>query len=458
MNEREKMLGQMDVKKLLIKLAIPAMSGMFINALYNIVDTYFVSKGAGEDAIGGLTFAFPVQMILMAVGLMIGIGSASVYSRAFGKKDYKTMDDMVNSALKVNVVITVLFAIIAYLFVDQLLAFFGATVDNFQYGKDYLSIILIGLIPMTLSMVLNNLVRAEGKPMISMYTLMIGAGLNIVLDAILIFVFDMGVSGAAIATVIAQTSAASFIFIYAYSKHSQLSVHFNHFFHINLKLTWEALTVGFPTFLRNATGALISIIILKLISNYGSSVDQITTYQSIYGVINRVITFVFLPAFGIVQGLVPIVSYNFGAKQYKRLSIAIKHAIKIIFIYFILGYAFIYIGSPFIFKAFSDANSQQFINLGTDAFRVLAIGFVVVGFQIVASSIFQSFGYPVKATIVTLSRQVIFFIPLVYFFTSLYGITGIWIAFAAADILAGLLSIIFIQIEFKQISKLELSV
>lgn len=457
MNEREKMLGQMDVKKLLIKLAIPAMSGMFINALYNIVDTYFVSKGAGEDAIGGLTFAFPVQMILMAVGLMIGIGSASVYSRAFGKKDYKTMDDMVNSALKVNVVITVLFAIVAYLFVDQLLAFFGATVDNFQYGKDYLSIILIGLIPMTLSMVLNNLVRAEGKPMISMYTLMIGAGLNIILDAILIFVFDMGVSGAAIATVIAQTSAASFIFIYAYSKHSQLSVHFNHFFHINLKLTWEALTVGFPTFLRNATGALISIIILKLISNYGASVDQITTYQSIYGVVNRVMTFVFLPTFGIVQGLVPIVSYNFGAKQYKRLSIAIKHAIKIIFIYFILGYAFIYIGSPFIFSVFSDGNSQQFIDLGTDAFRVLAIGFVVVGFQIVASSIFQSFGYPVKATIVTLSRQVIFFIPLVYIFTSLYGITGIWIAFASADILAGLLSIIFIQIEFKEISKLELS-
>ena len=455
-HDKEQMLGHMDVKKLLLKLAIPAMSGMLINALYNIVDTYFVAKGAGEVAIGGLTFAFPVQMILMAVGLMIGVGSASVYSRAFGKKDYKTMDEMVNSALKTNVIITVILAIVAFIFINPLLRFFGATVDNFQYGYDYLSIILIGLIPMTLSMVLNNLVRAEGKPMISMYTLMIGAGLNIILDALFIFVFDMGVSGAAIATVIAQTTAASFIFIYAMSKHSNLSVHFNHFFHIHKKLTFEALSVGFPTFLRNSTGAFISIIILKLIAKYGISTDQVTTYQSIYGVINRVISFVFLPSFGIVQGLVPIVSFNFGAKKYKRLLDVIKFAIKIIFVYFIFGYIFIYTASPIIFKAFSDESSQSFITLGTQAFRVLSIGFIVVGFQIVASSIFQSFGFPIKATIVTISRQVIFFVPLVYILSFYYGITGIWMAFAAADILAGLLSMILIKKEFHDIHQLQL--
>jgi putative MATE family efflux protein len=453
---KEKMLGTMNVKKLLMKLALPAMAGMLINALYNIVDTFFVAKGAGEAAIGGLTFAFPVQLILMAVGLMIGIGSASVYSRAFGKKDYDTMDQMVNSALKADVVIAIIFAIFAYIFIEPLLNFFGATPENFQFGKDYLSIILIGLIPMTLSMVLNNLVRAEGKPMISMYTLMIGAGLNIALDALFIFGFDMGVQGAAIATVIAQTTAASFIFIYALSDKSSLKVHFDHFFKVNFKLIGEAISVGLPTFLRNATGAMVTIIILQLINKYGGTNAEITTYQSIYGVINRVISFVFLPAFGIVQGLVPIVSFNFGARNHQRLKDVIRFAVKIIAIYFILGYVFIYTASPLIFRLFSDSVDPVFIQLGTDAFRILALGFTVVGFQIIASSIFQSFGFPIKATVVTISRQIMFFIPLVYIFSGLWGITGIWIAFASADFLAGVVSIFLLTAEMKSIRNLAL--
>ena len=457
-HDKEIMLGTMNVKKLLIKLALPAMTGMLINALYNIVDTFFVAKGAGEDAIGGLTFAFPIQMILMAVGLMIGIGSASVYSRAFGKKDYDTMDKMVNSALKTDVFIALILAVLGYIFLEPLLNFFGATPDNFQYGKDYLSIILIGLIPMTLSMVLNNLIRAEGRPMISMYALMIGAGLNIILDPVFIFGFDMGVQGAAIATVISQFASFIFIFSIAYSKKSSLNLHFDHFFSIDVKLTKEAIAVGLPTFLRNATGAVISIIILILISKYAGTVDQITTYQSLYGVINRVISFVFLPSFGIVQGLVPIVSFNFGAKNFQRLKDVIRFAVTIVIVYFLFGYAFIYFASPAIFTAFSENGDPVFVKLGTDAFRILALGFTVVGFQIIAGSIFQSFGFPIRATVVTISRQVIFFIPLVYIFTSMRGIVGIWIAFAAADFLAGFLSIFLLMGEMKTINKAALEI
>ncbi|MGE4321098.1 MAG: MATE family efflux transporter [Acholeplasmataceae bacterium] len=457
-NDREKMLGTMNVKKLLMKLSIPAMMGMLINALYNIVDTFFVARGAGEDAIGGLAFAFPVQMILMAVGLMIGVGSASVYSRAFGKKDYKTMDLMVNSAIKTDIIIAVIFAVLGYIFLTPLLSFFGATSSNFQYGIDYLSIILIGLVPMTLSMVLNNLTRAEGRAVVSMYALMIGAGLNIILDPIFIFAFGMGVKGAAIATVIAQFSSFIFIFFQAYGKKSNLNVHFNHFFTLDFKLVWESLSVGFPTFLRNATGAIITIIIFRLIAQYAGSDDLITTYQSIYGVINRVINFVFLPSFGIVQGLVPIVSFNFGAKNYQRLKDVIKFATTIVIIYFILGFIFIYFVSPYIFVAFSESNDANFINLGAQAFRLLSFGFTLVGFQIVASSIFQSFGYPLRAMVVTISRQVLFFIPLVYIFSSLWGMVGIWIAFGAADFLTGFLSIFLLNSEMRTIHRYTLEV
>ncbi len=456
-HDREIMLGTMNIKKLLIKLALPAMAGMLINALYNIVDTLFVARSAGEIAIGGLTFAFPVQMILMAVGLMIGVGSASVYSRAYGKKDYDTMDRMVNTALKLDIVIALAFAILGYVFLKPLLSFFGATPDNYQYGMDYLSIILIGLIPQTLSMVLNNLTRAEGRPIVSMFALIIGAGLNIILDPIFIFVFDMGVRGAAIATVISQFASLVFIFSAAYSKKSNLKIHFNHFFSVDLKLSIEALAVGLPTFLRNATGAIITIIILRLIKQYAGGVDMINTYQSIYGVINRVINFVFLPSFGIVQGLVPIVSFNFGAKNHHRLKEAIKFATTVIVTYFIFGYAFIYIMSPTIFTVFSENGNSVFISLGTEAFRVLSLGFILVGFQIVASSIFQALGFPLRSTIVTISRQVIFFIPFVFLFTFEWGIMGIWIAFAASDFLTGFISIFLLRSELKSINKLALA-
>ncbi|MFA6801268.1 MAG: MATE family efflux transporter [Acholeplasmataceae bacterium] len=453
-HDREDMLGTMNIKKLLMKLSIPAMSGMFINALYNIVDTLFVARGLGETAIGGLTFAFPIQMILMAVGLMIGVGAASVYSRAFGKKDYKTMDLVVNSALKTDVVIALTMAVLAFIFLEPLLSFFGATPDNFQYGKDYLSIILIGLVPMTLSMVLNNLTRAEGRAMVSMYALIIGAGLNIILDPIFIFVFDLGVKGAAIATVIAQFSSLIFIFTQAYGKNSNLHIHFNHFFVVNFRLIKESLGVGLPTFLRNATGAMITIIILRLISKYAGNNNQIETYQSIYGVINRVINFVFLPSFGIVQGLVPIASFNYGAKHFKRLKDVIIFATTIVIIYFIVSFILIYFLAPSIFLAFSESSDPEFIHLGSQAFTILSIGFILVGFQIMASSIFQSFGYPVKATIVTISRQILFFVPLVYIFSSLWGIVGIWIAFAAADLLAGFLSIFLLRVELKHIESM----
>lgn len=447
--EREQMLGTLNVKKLLIKLSIPATFGMIFNALYNLVDTIFVARGVDEIAIGALTFAFPVQMILLAIGLMIGIGSASVYSRAFGRKDYVKMDKAVNIALGIDVILSGIITILGYMFLDDLLRFFGATDINIGYGRDYLSYILIGLIPMTLSMVLNNLNRAEGRPKIAMITMIIGAGMNIILDPIFIFGFGMGVKGAAIATVIAQVIAFIYIFINTYSKKSLLKIHVTHFFKFDRQMTKEILSVGFPTFLRNATGAVLVIIINRLINQYVISEPELTI--SIYGIINRVINFTFMPAFGIIQGLVPIVGYNYGAKNYKRLKEAIMYATKIIVVYFLLGLVFIMALAPQIFSIFSESNHQAFIANGAKAIRIISIGFTLVGFQIIVSSIMQAFGYPIRALIVTISRQVLFFIPFVYVLTSWLGSDGIWIAFPVSDILAGIIGLVLLIFEMKHI-------
>lgn len=450
MNKNAELLAQHDIKKLLIKLSLPAIAGMAMNALYNFVDTLFVGLGAGEIAIGGLALAFPVQMIVMAVGLMVGMGSASIFSRAFGEKNPKRMHAAVNTAIVLDVFLALLFTVLGFLFVDKLLVFFGATTSNFIYAKDYLSIIFIGLVPLSMSMVLNNLTRAEGRAKVAMISMLIGTGLNIILDPIFIFDFGfgLGVKGAAIATVISQVVAFLYIFSMANSKHSSLNITLKDGILIDFKMMKEIILVGAPSFLRNATGAFLAIIIYRLINHYSPGDPAI--YISIYGVINRVITFVFMPAFGIVQGLAPIVGFNYGAKNYQRLHDVILYATKITLIYFFFGFLFIQTMATNVFQLFSANNDAQFISYGSQAFRVLSIGFLLVGFQIILSSIYQSEGYPARATLIALSRQVFFFIPLVYLFTYLLGIEGVWISFAVADILAGLISLLLFILEIKK--------
>lgn len=454
-SSNEKLLREYDVKKLLIKLSIPAFLGMAVNALYNFVDTLFVAIGVNEIAIGGLALAFPIQTIVMAVGLMMGLGSASVFSRAFGRKDYDKMSSAVNTGLRINGLIAAVFTILSFLFIDELLIFFGATAENMMYAKDYLIIILIGLIPQSFAMVLNNLTRAEGRSKAAMYSLIIAAGVNIILDPIFIFGFDLGVKGAAIATVIAQFVGLIYIFLVSIGPTSHLKINLKRWFEIDKETVKDILVIGFPTFLRNALGALLAIVIYRLINYYGG--DEPAIYISIYGVINRIINFVFLPSFGIVQGMVPIVGFSYGAKQFDRMRETIKFATKIIIVYFIVGFFFILFSATGLFRIFSESNDALFIEYGAYAFRIIAIGFLLVGFQIVVSAIFQALGFPIRAMIITISRQILFFIPLVFILTAVLGdMLGIWIAFAGADILSGLVSLILLLVEMKNIKQLNI--
>lgn len=447
------LLGTMNIKKLLIKLSVPATLGMIVNALYNFVDTLFVARGVGEIAIGGLAIAFPIQMIAMAFALMIGMGAASVFSRAYGRHDERTMKKAVNTALRAGVLTGAFMSIVGLLFLDELLLLFGATGSNLAYAKDYMIVILIGLIPLTLTMILNNLTRAEGRAEVAMVSMFVGTGLNIVLDPIFIFEWglNLGVKGAAIATVISQIAAFFFIVGASTSKKSVLHISLKPLFEVDVKLLWESLVIGFPSFLRNAVGAIIAIIVYNLINRYADGDPAV--YISIYGVINRVMTFVFMPGFGVIQGLQPIVGFNFGAKNDKRLREAILFATAIVAVYFVVGFGFVQVFAPAIFRLFSEDTGGVFLTYGATAFRVVAIGFLVVAFQIVVSAVYQSVGYPFRAMVIALSRQILFFIPLSYLLSSLYGIAGIWWSFAAADLLAGALGAVLLVLELKDISK-----
>jgi putative MATE family efflux protein len=447
--KNSEMLNNMDVKKLLIKLSIPATMGMMVNGLYNLMDTLFVAVSEGEYAIGALAFAFPVQMIVMAIGLMIGIGAASVFSRAYGSNDQELMKSTVNAALRFDVIAALLVSVLAFVFLKDLLLFFGASEGNYQFSYDYLSVILVGLVPLTLSMVLNNLTRAEGRANIAMKAMILGTGLNILLDPI--FIFDwglgMGIRGAAIATVSSQIIAFLYIFRQSFAKDSVLRISLKKFFFIELKTVRKIVVIGAPTFIRNSIGALIAILIYKIIEYYTGDTSEL--YISMYGVINRIIFFVFMPAFGLVQGLTPIAGFNYGAKNYKRLRDVIIYTTKLITIYFIFGLIFIQLYSPLIFDVFSKNDDVFFITYGSNAFRTMSWGILIVGFQIILGSIYQSFGYPRRAMLISLSRQLIFFVPIVFIMTYILGLDGLWYSFIIADILSGLLSLFMLRHELK---------
>lgn len=460
---RSDLLGNYDIKKLLIKLAIPATAGMIVNALYNLVDTFFVAMGAGEIAIGALAFAFPIQMIVMAIALMIGIGSASVFSRAFGRGDKEKMNNVVNTAVRIDALAAIILAVIGFIFLDELLTFFGATASNIGFAKDYLSVIFIGLAPLSLSMVLNNLMRAEGRVNIAMKSMMIGAGMNIIIDPLFIFssfslfgitvpLLGLGVQGAAIATVLSQLTAFGYIFSKTFTADSQIRINLKGWFDVHLETVKDILVIGFPTFLRNSLGAFLAIIILKLIEGY--TVGDSAIYISVYAVINKMTFFIFMPGFGIVQGLSPIVGFNFGAKNYERMRSVILYATKIVLVYFIGGFIFVQFFSENIFQIFSNENNPFFIEYGAKTFRIISIGFALVGFQIIAGAIYQAFGYPVRATLISISRQFLIFVPVAFLLTKLYGLIGIWYTFAVSDILSGLIGLTMIIYELKVLRKL----
>ncbi|TVP94774.1 MAG: MATE family efflux transporter [Acholeplasmatales bacterium] len=454
---RGAMLGGMDVKKLLIQLAIPATIAMMANALYNLVDTIFVGRGAGEIAIGALGIVFPIQMIMMALALMVGMGSASIFSRAYGRDDQSAMRRSVNTALLMNLVISVIIVIVGLIYIDALLGFFGATQENFGYAKDYMVFILIAMVPFSSAIVLNNLARAEGRPKVAMITLLIGASVNIVLDPILIFGWfglpEMGVRGAALATLIAKSLSFVYVLAASLQKSSNLGIDLRHLYKVDLPMTREIIAIGMPTLFRNVLGAFLVIIINRLINHYAPIDPGPGIYIAIYSVINRMIMFLLLPGFGLVQGLIPIVGYNFGAKLHKRLYDVIAFATRLIAIYFVAVFLVTLVSAEWLFKLFSREADPFFISEGARAFRIIAVGFTLIGFQFLLSSVYQAMGYPVRAFLVTMSRQFFLFIPLVFLFTFLFGISGIWLTFLTADILAGTLSFVIYRYEMRDLKK-----
>lgn len=443
MTDRSYKLENEKMTKLLMSLSLPATIAMIVNALYNITDTIFIGRGIGYLAIGGLTIAFPVQMAIMAIAQMIGIGAASVISRSLGAKDIEKADHVAgNSFLSVGI-LGIIICVLGLTFIDPLLRIFGATEILLPYAKEYLQVILIGSIYFPFSVSTNNLIRAEGNAKVAMFSMLIGTILNIILDYIFIFPLHMGIRGAALATILSQLVSVIFVLFYIYGGHSTLKVKFHH-----LKPDWkilrEIITIGFPSFARQASGSIIAIILNNSLAFYGGELAI-----SIYGIVNRVTMFLFMPLFGVVQGMQPIAGFNYGAKRFDRVKEVVKLSIIVTTIFATIGTL---VGELFpgqIIGVFDD--DPELIKNGAYALRLIISMITIIGVQIIGAALFQSIGKAVPSLLLTLSRQVLLLIPLVLLLPRIFGLglLGIWMSVPVADVFATIITFILVKKEMK---------
>jgi putative MATE family efflux protein len=439
-------LGEQKISKLLLNLSLPATVGMLVNALYNLVDTIFVGRGVGAIAIGGLTVAFPIQMVLMAFAMMIGIGAASAISRSLGEKNIERADYVAGNSFLCVIILSAIISALGLIFTEPMLRIFGSTETILPYAKDYIKIILWGNIFFSFAMSSNNLIRAEGNAKVAMATMLIGAILNIILDPIFIFIFKLGIKGAALATIISQFISFLYILTYLYSGKSSLKIKLHHL-KPKINIIKEIFAVGSAAFFRQVSGSVVAIVVNNSLRVFGGDIALI-----IVGMLQRITMFMFMPLFGVIQGMQPIVGFNYGAKKYDRLKEAVKLSLITATALATFSWLIVELFPTAIISIFT--TDTEIITKGSLVIRIAVSMIPFIGIQIVAAGLFQSLGKAVPSLVLSLLRQVLLFIPLVIILPRVLGlgIMGIWIAYPAADILSVILTILYLRSELKKMN------
>lgn len=443
---RSRELAEEKIGKLLLKFSVPAIVGMLVNALYNIVDRIFVGRGVGSLAIAGITIGFPVMLILMGFAMLVGLGGTSLISIRLGQDKKEDAEKILGNAMVLLVVIMLGITVLGLIFLEPLLRLFGASADVMPYAKDYLRIILLGSVFQGIGFGMNNFIRAEGNPKIAMLTMLIGAILNTILDAIFIFVFKMGIEGAALATIASQAVSSVWVLSYFFSGKSTLKV-----YRENLKLKSDVVlsifSIGFAPFMMQLAASAVNAILNNQLVVFGGDIAI-----SAMGVINSVSTIVLMPIFGINQGSQPIIGYNYGAQQFDRVKKALKYASMAATVIVVLGFIMIIVIPEQLVGLFA-GNDENLINMGANGLKIFFAAMPMIGFQIVAASYFQAVGKPKQAAFLSLSRQVIFLIPAALVLPRFFKLNGVWMATPISDVLASVLTGIWIVVEMRNLGK-----
>ncbi|MBA7468372.1 Multidrug export protein MepA [subsurface metagenome] len=432
-NERHQMLANERIGKLLWKLALPAGIGMFVMALYNVVDTIFIGHVVGTLGIAGLTIVFPIQILVMGMGMLIGIGGASLISRSLGAHDFQRAERTLGNAILLAVILGVLIAIIGLSNSSFWLRLIGASETILPYAKDYLDIILLGTVFRIFAMGVNQLVRAEGNARVAMISMLIGAILNILLDAVFILALRMGIKGAAIATVLSQVLTSLYIIRYYLSQNSSVKLHMKNFVP-QCSVIRGIMAIGFGSFVRTAGGSLVAVIVNRTLVGYGGDLAV-----AAYGIVHRTMMFIFMPIISVGQGLQPILGFSYGARRSDRALQVIKLSAIVATILSIISFLIIFFFPAPIMRIFT--NDGSLVSAGSHAAKLIFLAAYLIGFQMVGSVVFQALGKAVPTFVTATSRQILFLLPLVFILPRFLQLDGVWLSFPIADALSFILTL-----------------
>ncbi len=440
-------LSEANVGRLMLKYFVPAFIGVFVNALYNIVDRIFIGQGVGAEALSGISVIFPVMLIMMGFGMLIGIGTGVYVSINLGKKDNQKAEQTLGTGFVLMIVVSAIIMLVIYLLKEPILRSFGSTEETFQYANDYLNIIIGGVAFMVIGFSMNNVIRSEGNAKIAMISMILSSVTNIVLDAVFIFVFDMGVKGAAYATIISMFVLMIWVLIHFQSKRSVIKLKRKY-----IKVDWailvEIVAIGMAPFSMQIASSFVQGLLNKKLIIYGGDLAV-----GAMGIINSVLTLFIMAIVAINMASQPIIGFNFGAKSVQRVKDALRISIIAATVIAVGAFTFIEAIPGIIVKLFNN-DSQVLYDISVNGLRLVILALPIVGFQVVASNFFQSVGKAKLAMFATLFRQVIGLIPLLYILPGYLGINGIWLAYPIADTMSAIAVTFLLVREWKRLEEI----
>ena len=442
---RSKQLEEESIGKLLMKFSIPAIIGMLVNALYNIVDRIFIGKGIGGIGIAGIAVGYPVALILMAFSMLIGLGANALISIRLGQKREKDAELILGNAMTSLIVISAIISVLGLIFLEPILTLFGASKNVLPYSLDYMRIILIGAPFQAVGFGMNNFIRGEGNPKTAMATMLIGAILNTILDPIFIFSFHMGIKGAAYATILSQAVSAIWVLSYFLGDNSLLKRRKENL-KIQSNIIKEIITIGLAPFSMQIAASMVTVLLNNSLKNYGGDIAI-----SAMGIINSITMLILMPIFGINQGSQPIIGYNYGAKNYDRVKKALKLAILFATCIVTAGFIVVQIIPAKLISLFVKKSEVEMIQVASKGIRIYLAMLPVIGFQIVSSNYFQATGKPKQSMLLSLSRQVLILIPALLIMPKFFGLKGVWLASPVSDLISAIITAIFLINDIKHL-------
>lgn len=440
-------LSDSPVGRLLWRYSLPAVVGMLVMSLYNIIDRIFIGQGVGPEAIAGLAITFPVMNLSAALGVLIGAGGSARLSILLGAKDYNGARRTLCSSLILLLIIVCCYLCCFAIFIDEILIAFGASEVTLPFARDFMIYILPGMFMTNFAFTFNNFMRASGYPVKAMITMLIGAGCNLILAPIFIFYLDMGIKGAAIATDISMMISAYFVLSHFFSSKSTL--HFTKdrdLYKLRAKIVLPVLSIGAAPSVVNAAACFINVIINKSLYQYGG--DMAVAAAGIFTSYTSLMTMVVV---GICQGMQPIIGYNYGAGKIGRLRRTYWLAVAVSTVIVSTGQTIGLLFPDYIGRAFS--GDAELIRETARCLHISLMAFTVVGFQVVSTTLFQSIGKAKASIFLSLTRQVLFLIPLLLVLPPRMGLDGVWTAFPLSDLVATLVTAVMVSWQLTKFRK-----